>query len=418
MEQGTMPGGYTVVQGQGGQAFMEQGTMAGGYTVVQGQGGQAFMEQGTMPGGCTVVQGQGSQAFMEQGSMAGGCTVGQGPGGQAFMEQGTMAGGFTVVQGQGGQAFMEQGTMPGGYTVVQGQGGQAFMEQRTMPGGCTVVQGQGGQTFMEPGAMAGGYTIGQGQGGQAFMEQGTMAGGFTVVHGQGGQTFMEPVATSVPVDAGSIQAGFPAVSGHPCQLVPGGPSPVQTANTIQIIGNQGTQAVQGNQMFMEPVAGNFASMAGQAGHVHGSAPVQMPGVQIPAGQVATAMQVGATSCPVGAVVPTASGVVTHAAPGTMVVSAAGGTRPVTSCVASGAVGMGGVFSNTCGTMAAGGVGGGGMAGMAMFSGGNLKAGSITDDVFNMVDRNQDGVISRSEFRGALKGNIIAASQTTRSALGR
>merc|ERR1712241_421322 len=52
-----------------------------------------------------------------------------------------------------------------------------------------------------------------------------------------------------------------------------------------------------------------------------------------------------------------------------------------------------------------------MGGLPM-QGGMLKAGSITDDVFNMVDRNQDGVISRSEFRGALKGNVISASQTT------
>merc|ERR1740121_2955931 len=58
------------------------------------------------------------------------------------------------------------------------------------------------------------------------------------------------------------------------------------------------------------------------------------------------------------------------------------------------------------------------AGGVPLQGGMLKAGSITDDVFNMVDRNQDGVISRSEFRGALKGNIIAASQNTRSVLGR
>lgn len=57
------------------------------------------------------------------------------------------------------------------------------------------------------------------------------------------------------------------------------------------------------------------------------------------------------------------------------------------------------------------------AGMPL-RGGLLKAGSITDDVFNMVDRNQDGVISRSEFRGALKGNVISASQTTRQVLGR
>merc|ERR1712008_216114 len=172
-------------------------------------------------------------------------------------------------------------------------------------------------------------------------------------------------------------------------------------------------------MVIQGVPGSFASMAGQAGHVHTSAPVQFPGVQIPPGQLATAMPAGATRCPVGAVVPTTSGVVMHGtAPGTLVVSATGGSRNVASSIASGAVGTGGVFSNTCGTMVSGGMGGGGMAGMAMYSGGMLKAGSITDDVFNMVDRNQDGVISRSEFRGALKGNIIAASQTTRSALGR
>merc|ERR1719262_141975 len=51
------------------------------------------------------------------------------------------------------------------------------------------------------------------------------------------------------------------------------------------------------------------------------------------------------------------------------------------------------------------------------AGGLLKAGSITDDVFNMVDRNNDGVISRSEFRGALKGNVISATPNTRLAIG-
>lgn len=51
-------------------------------------------------------------------------------------------------------------------------------------------------------------------------------------------------------------------------------------------------------------------------------------------------------------------------------------------------------------------------------GGTLKAGSITDDVFNMVDRNNDGVISRSEFRGALKGNVISATSRTRTVIGR
>jgi len=43
----------------------------------------------------------------------------------------------------------------------------------------------------------------------------------------------------------------------------------------------------------------------------------------------------------------------------------------------------------------------------------LKAGSITDDVFNMVDKDNDGVISRSEFRGALKGNVISATANTK-----
>merc|ERR1719458_502288 len=106
--------------------------------------------------------------------------------------------------------------------------------------------------------------------------QGTMAGGYTVAGGQGGQAFMEPVATTVPVDAGTVQAGFTTVSGHPCQVVATGPSPLQTATSIQVPGSYGTQAVQGAQVLMEPVAasmpvdstviqgmpGNFASMAG------------------------------------------------------------------------------------------------------------------------------------------------------------
>jgi len=57
----------------------------------------------------------------------------------------------------------------------------------------------------------------------------------------------------------------------------------------------------------------------------------------------------------------------------------------------------------------------GLGGLPM-QGGLLKAGSITDDVFNMVDRNNDGVISRSEFRGALKGNVISATPNTRLAI--
>jgi len=57
-------------------------------------------------------------------------------------------------------------------------------------------------------------------------------------------------------------------------------------------------------------------------------------------------------------------------------------------------------------------------GAVPFRGSLLKAGSITDDVFNMIDRDHDGVISRSEFRGALKGNIISATDNTRAALGR
>lgn len=56
------------------------------------------------------------------------------------------------------------------------------------------------------------------------------------------------------------------------------------------------------------------------------------------------------------------------------------------------------------------------AGVLPMRGSLLKAGSITDDVFNMVDKDNDGVISRSEFRGALKGNVISATASTRLAL--
>eukprot|EP00419_Tripos_fusus_P005173 CAMPEP_0172674296 /NCGR_PEP_ID=MMETSP1074-20121228/12657_1 /TAXON_ID=2916 /ORGANISM="Ceratium fusus, Strain PA161109" /LENGTH=1015 /DNA_ID=CAMNT_0013491695 /DNA_START=1 /DNA_END=3048 /DNA_ORIENTATION=+ len=388
------------------------------------------------------------------------------------------------------EPLTSSGPLGAGFQVVT-------TNQGTIPAGCLAACGTT-NIVTEPQSFACGdsRTI------MANGTPGTMAGGYTVVAGQDGQAFMEPVATSVPVDAVSVQTGFtnvsghpcqavfggpgpahtattiqiagtqgthamqgtqvftePAVSGHPCQAVFGGPGPAQTATTIQIAGTQGTQVMQGTQVFTEPVVsghpcpvqtvthipgnpgpqtvqgtqvlmepvatsmpvdssvmqgtpGCFASMAGQAGHT-----VQIPGVQMPPGQLVTAMPGGATSCPAGAIVPTASNVLMPGPPGRMVVSAAGGTRVVMGGNTSGAAAMGGNFS--CGTMPAGAMAGGGMAGMAMYAaGGILKAGSITDDVFNMVDRNQDGVISRSEFRGALKGNIIAASQTTRSALGR
>merc|ERR1712087_834416 len=50
------------------------------------------------------------------------------------------------------------------------------------------------------------------------------------------------------------------------------------------------------------------------------------------------------------------------------------------------------------------IGGGGVVQPATV----LKAGSMTDDLFNVVDRNMDGKISRSEFRSGLKGGVINA----------
>merc|ERR1719401_834355 len=46
-------------------------------------------------------------------------------------------------------------------------------------------------------------------------------------------------------------------------------------------------------------------------------------------------------------------------------------------------------------------------GVAMAGTASLATGSITNDIFSMVDRNHDGVISRSEFQGALQSNMIS-----------
>merc|ERR1719162_1729779 len=37
----------------------------------------------------------------------------------------------------------------------------------------------------------------------------------------------------------------------------------------------------------------------------------------------------------------------------------------------------------------------------------LKAGSVSDDLFGMVDRDRDGQISKQEFKTALKGGILS-----------
>merc|ERR1740120_58824 len=52
------------------------------------------------------------------------------------------------------------------------------------------------------------------------------------------------------------------------------------------------------------------------------------------------------------------------------------------------------------------LGGGASAGLVARPAAGLMAGSVTDDLFNVVDRNHDGRISRSEFRSGLKGGII------------
>mmetsp|Transcript_89886 Transcript_89886/g.201205 ORF Transcript_89886/g.201205 Transcript_89886/m.201205 type:complete len:139 (-) Transcript_89886:206-622(-) len=130
----------------------------------------------------------------------------------------------------------------------------------------------------------------------------------------------------------------------------------------------------------EPVA-TMAGMPAQGNFVVGQAAYPMGTVSMP-GMVAT----GATAQPFGSTVLAAG---PGGAPTVMVPGAPAGSGSMAMSPA-----------------------------MAAMFGGMLKAGSITDDVFNMVDRNQDGVISRSEFRGALKGNIINASAATRGALGR
>mmetsp|Transcript_43656 Transcript_43656/g.120815 ORF Transcript_43656/g.120815 Transcript_43656/m.120815 type:complete len:867 (+) Transcript_43656:181-2781(+) len=45
----------------------------------------------------------------------------------------------------------------------------------------------------------------------------------------------------------------------------------------------------------------------------------------------------------------------------------------------------------------------------------FKAGSITDDLFNIVDQDHDGVISRQEFRTAVKTNVINVTHGSGSA---
>lgn len=47
-------------------------------------------------------------------------------------------------------------------------------------------------------------------------------------------------------------------------------------------------------------------------------------------------------------------------------------------------------------------------------GARRELGSVTDDLFNIVDRNQDGRISRSEFRSAVKGGIISGPEAVAS----
>lgn len=207
----------------------------------------------------------------------------------------------------------------------------------------------------------------------------------------------QTIATQGSVGFGGTTGGYSTIAPSTAIMTTQA-EPVPTAMTGIVPGGYGagysTMAPSGATYMTQPSQGLTTTVYSSGG-------------QMPMEPVATAMPM-TTTMSTGVAYPMSSYSIpamssampmmsSVAVPGTMVVSG------------------GGVMMPGAGSMAMMGAAPGGMA---MYSGGMLKAGSITDDVFNMVDRNQDGVISRSEFRGALKGNIIAASQLTRSRLGR
>merc|ERR1719188_1308392 len=71
--------------------------------------------------------------------------------------------------------------------------------------------------------------------------------------------------------------------------------------------------------------------------------------------------------------------------------------------------VGGTIGGSAGVRSAGAarvIGGGVSGGLAARSSVVRQAGSVTDDLFNVVDRNHDGKISRSEFRSGVKTGLI------------
>jgi len=235
--------------------------------------------------------------------------------------------------------------------------------------------------------------------------------------------FMEPVATAM-APTGFAPVGYAATTvahgGYPAgacaveptymsgqsvpttfmpQAMPAQMEPVATAGAAYPIASVGLPV---GTMQMEPVA--------TAGTAYPIASVGLPVGTVQMEPVATAgavYPVSSVAMPVPTAVPMGSTVSAPTVGSTILAPTIGST--VLAPRSSGSMAIApGVVSGPIAAVP---------GGLSMF-GGLLKAGSITDDVFNMVDRNQDGVISRSEFRGALKGNIINASPTTRTVLGR
>jgi len=104
----------------------------------------------------------------------------------------------------------------------------------------------------------------------------------------------------------------------------------------------------------------------------------------------------------------ASGLVSGASGGTRMLGSAGVVAGTGGSVGvRGVVGAGSVAASANVRAGAARVlGGGASAGLVARPTAGLMAGSMTDDLFNVVDRNHDGRISRSEFRSGLKGGII------------
>lgn len=266
----------------------------------------------------------------------------------------------TTVVGEGG--------MPITVVSLVGEGGQQMK---------AVVTKDGAPMMAQPGAPIQSMAFGR-------QPAGSMPFGSVPV-GTGGRAFVaEPVAGRPPFVTEPVAVGTGVPQPFPSQqyYVPGQPVPSRQLATVTSV--MPTQTV----------------IAGRGPVRPGTAPVAMP-YGGAGGVVAEPVAAYGAVQTVGTPVPTQPGAVRTAGYPVMTQPYVGQpvmTQQYVGAAAGAAIPMG--------------------PGALPMRGNLLKAGSITDDVFNMVDRNHDGVISRSEFRGALKGNIISATAGTRAALGR